>query len=194
MSLDRLPLLSLASLASLAGAVALAGCQSTSETSRERGVVQADGYALVRAQANGSNHHWDVDVALRAAPEGTYALLFSPTEPARIGAFVIAESDPALACPGARARASAPPPECVIADRGEVVGVARVGNGGAGNLRAVFDLGAGGWFTIVRVGGRAGAAAGASAVAQRPSFEVNIVSEAIARDEDAHRFTIEQRI
>jgi hypothetical protein len=64
------------------------------------------------------------------------------------------------------------------------VSVAAVGPGGSGVLRAAFDAGRGGWFGIVRI---------ADAGASRPAagaFDVQIVSEALTREEEPHRFTI----
>jgi hypothetical protein len=158
-------------------AVAAAGCQPRSETTREKASIDTAGYALIHASAPGNNHHWNVDLSLRAAPSGTYALVFSTTEPATRGWFAIAESDPALRCAAARGRG------CTIPDRGDVVSIAQVGPGGTGVLRAAFDVGTGGWFSVVRLEGGAPASA---------SVDVRIVSEALSKDEEAYRFAIEQ--
>jgi hypothetical protein len=68
-------------------------------------------------------------------------------------------------------------------DAASVVSLARVGPGGAGVLRASFDAGAGGWFTVLRVEG------GLPSTSSVP-FEARLVSEALASDEAAHRFAI----
>ncbi len=160
-------------------AVAAAGCQPPSETTREKGVTDTSGHALIRASAPGDNHHWNVDITLRSASEGTYALLFTTTEPdvADRTWFPIASDDPALRCAAARAKG------CMLPDRGEVVAVTTIGPGGTGVLRAAFDVGTGGWFRLMRIDeGDAPAA----------PFDVRIVSEALSKDEQAYRFTIEQ--
>jgi len=169
-----------ASLA-LIGFSLLAGCQPPSETTRDKGVIGTSGHALVEARAPGDNHHWNVDVNLRSAPEGTYALLFSPTAPAPAPTnrdwFAIAPNDPALRCAAARAKG------CSIGDHGDVVGLTTIGPGGTGVLRAVFVMGSGGWFRVMRVDG---------ATERTVPFDIQIVSEALTKDEEAYRFTIEQ--
>jgi hypothetical protein len=63
----------------------------------------------------------------------------------------------------------------------ELVAAAHVGPGGTARLRAAFDVGAGGWFTVLRVENDAAGAA---------SFEIDLVSEALTRDEAPHPFVI----
>ncbi len=140
--------------------------------------------AVFHAQADGANHRWDVDVSLGDAPEGTYVLLFSTDEPA-VTPVAIKESDPILKCPTGRARRALPEPTCTIAGHGEVVSVARIGVGGAGELRAAFDGGNGGWFSVVR------ADDGKFVSTDRVPYDVRIVSEAITKDDKARRFTID---
>jgi hypothetical protein len=152
------------------------GCQPPSETSQKRGATDTTGYALVAAHASGGNHHWNVELSLRAAPAGTYALLFSSTPPTHRGWFAISPDDPAIRCAAAVARG------CTLADHGDVVSVARIGPGGAGVLRASFDVGPGGWFSLVRIEGPSASA----------RFDVQIVSEALTKEEEPHRFAIEQ--
>jgi hypothetical protein len=155
-----------------------AGCQPPSETTREKGVIDTSGHALVEARAPGDNHHWSIDVTLRSASEGTYVLLFSSTEPAERDWFAIAPNDPALRCAAARAKG------CSLAGRGDVVALSTIGPGGIGVLRATFDIGAGGWFRVMRVEG------GTSSDA---FFDIQIVSEALTKHEEAYRFSIAQR-
>ena len=157
----------------------LAGCLPPSETTREKGVMDTSGHALVEARAPGNNHHWSVDVTLRSAPEGTYALVFSTTEPEPTDRdwFAIAANDPALRCAAARAKG------CSIAGHGEIVGLTTVGPGGTSVLRAVFVVGGGGWLRVLRVDG---------ATETAVPFDIQIVSEALTKDEEAYRFTIEQ--
>ena len=159
--------------------VAAAGCQPPSETTRESGSIDSSGHALIRASAPGENHHWSVDVTLRSAAEGAYALLFTTTEPDVSDRtwFAIAPDDPALRCATARARA------CTLPDRGDVVAVTTVGPGGSGVLRAAFDVGTGGWFRLMRI---------EATDAPSTPFDIRIVSEALSRDEQPYRFTIEQ--
>ena len=114
-------------------------------------------------------------------PPGLQVLLYPETN------NWAAVSDPLLKCPTGRARGATAQPGCVIPDRGEVVAVTHVGVGGAGALRAAFDGGSGGWFTVVRADG--GKVTNATTV----PFDVQIVSEALTRDDEAQRFTIEQR-
>ncbi len=163
-------------------AVGAAGCQPPSETTRDSGRIDASGHALIRASAPGDNHHWSIDITLRSAPEGTYALLFSTTEPdpADRTWFAIAADDPALRCAAARARG------CTLTEYGrdgEVVGIATVGPGGTGVLRATFDVGTGGWFRLMRIEERDASSA---------PFDIRIVSEALTKDEQPYRFAIEQ--
>lgn len=58
-----------------------------------------------------------------------------------------------------------------------------IGPGGSGVLRAAFDVGTGGWFRLMRI---------ESGEASTAPFDVRIVSEALSKDEQAYRFTIEQ--
>jgi hypothetical protein len=153
------------------------GCQPPSETTREKGVTDSSGHALIRAFAPGENHHWSIDVTLRSAAAGTYAVLFTTTEPAGREWFVIAPNDPALGCAAGRAKG------CSIPEHGDVVAVTTIGPGGTGVLRATFAVGAGGWFRVMRIEDRAATAA---------PFDVRIVSESFSKDEEAYRFTIEQ--
>ncbi len=164
-------------LSSLSSAVA--GCQPPSETTREKGTIDSSGHALVRASAPGDNHHWNVDITLRSAPEGTYALLFTEAEPDAADRtwFPIAPGDPALRCAAARAKG------CTLPERGDVVALTSIGPGGTGVLRAAFDVGSGGWFRLMRIE--------AGEVPSAP-FDVRIVSEALSKDEEPYRFTIEQ--
>jgi hypothetical protein len=161
-------------------AIVAAGCQPPSETTRDRGTTDAAGYALVHASAPGDNHHWNVDVALHGAPLGTYALLFSTNEPSHRGWFAIPASDPALRCAAGHGKG------CAFGDHGDIVAMTRVGPGGAGVLRAAFDVGSGGWFTVLRVEPTPSTPAPSHA-----SFDVQLVSEALAKDEEPHRFTVE---
>ena len=140
-------------------------------------MLDASGHALVHASAAGENHHWSVDVTLRAASEGTYVLVFSATEPATREGFAIDPKDRALSCAAAHSKG------CLLAEGGEVVAVTAIGPGGAGVLRGTFDFGAGGWFRLARVEPGLGAPA---------TFEMTLVSEAFSKDEAAYRFTIEQ--
>ncbi len=154
------------------------GCVPPSETTQHRATIDASGQALVHAVAPGDNHHWSVDVTFRGASEGTYALLFTTAEPASREWFAIPANDPALRCAAARAKG------CTLADgSADMVAVATVGPGGTGVLRTTFDHGAGGWFRVLRIED------GPVAAAQ---LDMRIVSEAMSKDEDAYRFTIEQ--
>jgi hypothetical protein len=165
-----------------AGAIGALGCQPPSVTTRERGETDRSGYALVHAEAPSVNHHYSAEVALSRAPEGTYVLLFSNAEPVHRGWFSIPADDPALRCASSHGRG------CVLGASGagaesQVVAVERIGPGGTGVLRAAFDVGAGGWFTLVRLEGAEAAPA---------SFEARMISEALVKGEAPHRFVIEQ--
>lgn len=152
-------------------------CQPPSETTRESGALDASGHALVHATTPAGNHHWSVDVTMRGATEGTYVLIFSTAEPSERSWFAIPPNDPALRCASARARG------CTIGDRGDIVGLTTIGPGGTGTLRAAFDGGAGGWLQLLHV------EAGPTATAP---FDLRFVSEALSKDEEAYRFTVEQ--
>jgi len=182
--------MALRALASFAAAAAvgvyLLACHGDTVTSREHAVMHGES-AVVRAQATGANHRWDVDVALRDAPEGTYVMLYSSVEPSATKRLAIAESDPILKCPTGRARGALPQLGCTVADHGEVIAVAQIGPGGAGALRAAFDGGSGGYFTVVR------ADSGRHVSTNGVPLDVHVVSEAITKDDEAQRFAIEQR-
>jgi hypothetical protein len=167
----------LAALASLA--TVAVGCRPPTETSHAGGDLDAAGSALIHAEAPADDHHVYVDVALHGAAAGSYALAFSRRNPGRLA---VAAGDPAVRCASAHGK------ECRLAggpEAAELVAVAAVGPGGAGVLRAAFDTGRGGWFAIVRLD------EGGPAVAT-PSgrFEIQLKSEALTRDETAHRFAI----
>lgn len=158
---------------------AIAGCQPPSETTREKATTDTSGYALIHAAAPGDNHHWNIDVAMKNAPVGTYALVFSTTEPTS-GRPVLEANDPALRCAAAHGKS------CTLRDHGDIVAKADVGPGGTGVLRAAFDVGPGGWFTLVRVEG----AGSSTSVA---ALDIQLVSEALSKDEEPHRFVVDVR-
>jgi hypothetical protein len=150
-------------------------------TSRDRGETDAAGRAVVHAFAAGPNHHYTAELGLRDAAPGTYALIFSataPTAPTLAAWSSIAADEPALACALAFDRG------CRVLAEGqaEIVGATRIGPGGAGTVRASFDVGAGGWFTLVRI--ERGDAAPAS-------YELRFASEALSKDERPYAFTFE---
>jgi hypothetical protein len=174
----RLVLTSLGLVGFLTLGLMAAASRPPSETTRGTGVTDSSGHALLRAAAAGDNHHWSVDLALRSAAEGTYALVFSPgiERPAEPVA-PIALDDAALQCAVAHAKG------CVLGAGREVVATTSIGPGGAGTLRAAFDSGIGGWFELVRIDRSA---------AREASFELTVTSEALSQDEAPHRFAIEQ--
>jgi hypothetical protein len=172
------------------GAIAMSmmACSPSTETSRDKGVTDSNGYALLQASSPSDNHHYSVDVSLRSAPIGTYALLYSTTEPKDKGSSVVLRSnDPSVRCASGHGR------ECVHAESNSVIlSIAKVGPGGTGVLRTTFDVGSGGWFAITRiVDGETPAPTNASL--GPATYDIVIVSEAIAKDEEAQHFVIVRR-
>jgi hypothetical protein len=170
--------------------VASAGChRSEIVTSRERGQTDPAGFALVHAFSAGENQHFTVEVALRGAPPGTYALLYSrsPSPPADRAWFPIAATDRGVACAISYGRGCFADEPAGSKDRHnasrQIVGAAHIGPGGAGVLRAAFDVGVGGWFTLLRVEGGS---------AERARYEIRIDSEAASSDEAPYRFSFEK--
>lgn len=158
-------------------------CSSSTETTREKGVTDANGYALLQASSPSDNHHYSVDISLRSAPAGTYALLYSAKEP-KDRKVVLRANDAAVKCASGHGR------ECVQAETNSVIlSIAKVGPGGTGVLRTTFDLGTGGWFAIARVV-EGDAPVPTNAALGPASYDIVIVSEAIAKDEEAQRFAI----
>jgi hypothetical protein len=159
-------------------------CSPSTETTREKGTTDANGYALLQASSPSDNHHFSVDVSLRSAPPGTYALLYSTTEPQSAKekkSVVLRSSDPSVRCASGHGR------ECVHSESNSVIlSIAKVGPGGTGVLRTTFDVGTGGWFAITRVVDTEPS----SAAIGPASFDIVIVSEAIAKDEEPQRFVI----
>lgn len=142
------------------------------ETESE-GATDASGYLAFVARAPAESQHWSTDVALRAAPAGTYALVHSDGPPS--SPPVVAPDAFALQC----ARASGK--SCPLPKDGAIVAVTDVGPGGTGMLRAMFAKGSGGWFSVVRVAGEPGSA----------TVAVRILSEALRSGEKPQRFEIE---
>jgi hypothetical protein len=175
--------LALAALA-LGGALSSAGCHRAQVlTSRAEGLTDGAGLAQIHATAAGENQHYTVEVALRGAPAGTYALLFSRSRSGAPGAPGKERlSSGALACALSYGRGCSGD-EPVEPGARTIVAAARVGPGGAGVLRASFDVGAGGWFTVVRVEG---------GLAQPARYQIRIDSEAVSTDEAPYRFVFEE--
>jgi hypothetical protein len=158
----------------------VAGCHGPSSvTSREHGETDATGRAVVHAVADGANHHYTAELALRDAAPGTYALVFSSTALTAEAWTSVAADEPALACALAFDRGC----QVLAAGQAEIVAATRVGPGGAGILRASFDVGAGGWFSLVRI---------ERGDARPARFELRFVSEALSKDERAYAFTFER--
>ena len=137
------------------------------------GTTDPSGYLTFTAHAPAESQHWSTDVALRNAPEGTYALVYSDGPPS--SPPVVAADAFALRC----ARASGK--SCPLSRDGAVVAVADVGPGGTGILRAMFARGDGGWFSVVRVAGGQGSA----------KVDVRVLSEALRSGEKPQRFEVE---
>ena len=151
----------------------LVACSPAVKETEAGGATDASGYLAFAAHAPAESQHWSTDVALRAAPEGTYALVYSDGAPS--SPPVVAPDAFALQC----ARASGK--SCPLPKDGAVVAVTDVGPGGTGMLRAMFAKGDGGWFSVVRVAGQPGTA----------KVDVRILSEALRAGEKAQRFELE---
>src|SRR5262249_34642075 len=80
-ALIRSALVGLSLLSLVALALHATGCRPTSKTSRGTATLDPSGTSLLHVQAPGANQHWTMEVSLRDASEGTYALIFTRPEP-----------------------------------------------------------------------------------------------------------------